>query len=173
MKTLRFILGDQLSRDISALDGADPASDVILMAEAADETRYVPHHVQKIAFILAAMRHHAAALRTAGFAVDYVTLDAPGNTGSFTGELQRAVARHWPDRIVATEPGEWRVFKMMRGWAGLTGLPVEIRADDRFLCSRGEVADANVFLDAIKPWRGASQAFTASGYSTPPGRRSR
>ena len=140
MSVLRFILGDQLSHDISALDGLDPARDIVLMAEVEAEARYAPHHVKKLAFVFSAMRHHAAALEALGIRVDYVTLDATGNSGSLTGELLRAVARHGPTRIVATEPGEWRVQEMMRSWAAATGLPVEIRADDRFLCSRGEFA---------------------------------
>jgi deoxyribodipyrimidine photolyase-like uncharacterized protein len=59
VKTLVLILGDQLSRDLSALDGFDLKRDVVLMVEVAEETTYVPHHKQKIAFILSAMRHFA------------------------------------------------------------------------------------------------------------------
>ena len=44
----------------------------------------------------------AFALREAGWRVDYVRLDDPDNSGSFTGEMARAVARHVPDRIVVT-----------------------------------------------------------------------
>lgn len=137
-KTLRFILGDQLTRSISALDGIDPSRDVVLMAEVDAETRHVRHHKQKIAFILSAMRHFARELRAEGLVVDYVRLDDPENRGDFTGELARAVARHAPDRIVVTEPGEWRVREMMLGWSAMLGLPVEIREDDRFFCSRAD-----------------------------------
>jgi len=150
VKTLVLILGDQLSRDIAALDGIDPARDVVLMVEVAQETTYVPHHKQKIAFILSAMRHFAQGLRGEGLSVDYVTLDDPANTGSFTDELARAVARHRPDRVVVTEPGEWRVRRMMDDWAQDLGLPVEIRADDRFLCSR---ADFAAWSDGRKAYR--------------------
>lgn len=139
MATLRLILGDQLSRDVAALDGL-AAGDVVLMVEVAEETTYVPHHKQKIVFILSAMRHFAEDLRQEGIDVDYVRLDDPENSGSFTGEVKRALARHAVDRIVVTEPGEWRVRAMMEAWAGETGLPVEIREDDRFLCSRGRFA---------------------------------
>jgi len=138
-KTLRFILGDQLTRSVSALDGVGPG-DAVLMAEVADETRYVRHHKQKIALVLSAMRHFAAELREEGIAVDYVRLDDPGNTGSFSGELARAVARHRPECVVVTEPGEWRVREMMLGWSEALGLPVEIRDDDRFFCSRADFA---------------------------------
>ena len=72
--------------------------------------------------------------------VDYVRLDDPANTGNFTGEMLRAVARHRPDVVVATEPGEWRVLDMMRGWSGRPTSRVEIREDDRFFCSRGRFA---------------------------------
>ncbi|MDB5640701.1 MAG: binding domain of photolyase family protein [Hyphomicrobiales bacterium] len=140
MSALRLILGDQLTRDISALDGLDASQDTILFVEAHDETVYAPHHKQKIAFILSAMRHFADALRAEGLRVDYVKLDDAGNTGSFTGETARALARHACTRVVVTEPGEWRVLDMMRGWSEAFGVPVEIRDDDRFFCSRGRFA---------------------------------
>ena len=50
MKTLRLVLGDQLTRELASLADLDRERDVILMAEVADETVYVPHHPQKIAF---------------------------------------------------------------------------------------------------------------------------
>ena len=81
------------------------------MMEVADETTYVRHHKQKIAYILSAMRHHAEALREAGWTVDYVALDDPDNSGSFTGEVARAVERHDPERIVVTE-----ARRMARAW---------------------------------------------------------
>lgn len=140
VRTLRFILGDQLDPRMASLADLDPARDVVLMAEVAEETAYVGHHKQKIAFVLSAMRHFAEALRRSGVQVDYVRLDDPGNTGSLGGELRRAAARHRPELIVATEPGEWRVAEMMRDWREEADVPVEIRADGRFLCSRDEFA---------------------------------
>ena len=134
MTTLIPVLGDQLTPDLSSLAGADPADSVLLMMEVAEETGYVRHHKTKLAYILSAMRHHAEALRTAGWRVDYVTLDDPDNAGSFTGEVARAVARHAPDRIRVTEAGEWRVAAMLDGWETLFGVPVAILPDDRFLC---------------------------------------
>lgn len=135
MTVLRFILGDQLTRSIAALSGLDAANDVVLMVEVAEETTYVRHHKQKIAFVFSAMRHFAGELRAEGLNVDYVKLDDPANTGSFTLELQRAVGRHRPSRVVVTQPGEWRVLADMKQWQKLLGLPVEIREDDRFFAS--------------------------------------
>lgn len=136
MSALRFILGDQLTRAIPTLDGLDRHADTVLMVEVMEETTYVPHHKQKIAFILSAMRHFAEALRAEGIQVDYVRLDDPENTGSFTGELERAARRHLPDAIIVTEPGEARVMDAMEGWRTRLNVPVEIRPDDRFYCSR-------------------------------------
>ena len=140
MTSLRLVFGDQLSRDLSALKGIDPAQDIIFMAEVSQETTYVPHHKQKIVLILSAMRHFAEALRQEGFQVHYVALDDPSNSGSFTGELARAVALHQPDRVIATEPGEWRVAAMMGDWGTNIGVPLEVRDDDRFFCSRQRFA---------------------------------
>ena len=137
MRTLRFVLGDQLTPSLSALRGAEP-DDIILMAEVADETTYVPHHRKKIVFILAAMRAFAAELRALGYTADYVKLDDPANTGNFSGELQRAVARHKPHRIAATLAGEHRVVAMQRSWADLIGVPVDLAEDDRFICTRAD-----------------------------------
>lgn len=138
MHTLRFILGDQLSHSISSLHDINRANDLVLMVEVADETSYVRHHKQKIILVLSAMRHFAAELRAQGITVDYVKLEDKGNTGSFSTELKRALARHTIDRIVLTEPGEWRVLQMVNRWQQEFGIPVEILEDTRFLCSNEE-----------------------------------
>jgi deoxyribodipyrimidine photolyase-related protein len=141
LNTLRLILGDQLSRSISSLSDIEADSDVILMVELREETTYVHHHKQKLVLVLSAMRHFAQQLRNEGIDVDYVELGAPGNSGSFTGELRRALSRHHIDRLVVTEPGEWRVWEMMQAWSDVFNIAVEIREDNRFLCSRMEFAD--------------------------------
>jgi deoxyribodipyrimidine photolyase-related protein len=105
-RNLIFILGDQLSPDMSSLRDADPARDVILMCEVMAEATYVRHHKRKIAFILSSMRHHAQSLREAGYKVRYTALDDPENAGSFRAELLRAVADLAPHRVIVTEPGE-------------------------------------------------------------------
>jgi deoxyribodipyrimidine photolyase-related protein len=150
MGALRVILGDQLSFDISALAGLDPARDIVLIMEVMDENTYVGHHKQKIVLVLSAMRHFADELRQRGVRVDYVELDGPDNSGSLTREIQRAVARHAPDRLVVTEPGEWRVQEMVQSWEVVTGLPVEVRADDRFFASRARFAR---WAKARRTWR--------------------
>jgi deoxyribodipyrimidine photolyase-related protein len=134
-ETLRFILGDQLSRSLSALEDADPDTDVILMAEVADEASYVRHHKQKLVLVFSAMRHFARGLEADGYTVYYIHLDDPDNRGSLGGELARALQRHGCKQVVMTEPGEWRVRSMMDEWKEGLAVPMEIRPDTRFLCS--------------------------------------
>ena len=150
MMTLRLVLGDQLSHDLSSLKDLDPAADTVLMIEAAEEYRYVPHHKQKLVLFLSAMRHFAAELRARGYAVDYVRLDDTANTGAFTSEVSRALERHAPACIVATEPGEWRVQTTMESWSAQFGVEVEIRADDRFFASRTRF---NAWAKGRRTWR--------------------
>jgi deoxyribodipyrimidine photolyase-related protein len=138
MTTLIPILGDQLSHDLSSLSGQDKNDSIILMAEVDEETGYVGHHKSKLAYVLSAMRHHADDLRSAGWHVDYVKLDEAGNSGSFTGELARAIERHRPSAIRVTEAGEWRVKAMLDSWADRFDVPVNIMPDSRFLASHAE-----------------------------------
>ena len=105
---LRLILGDQLSDRLASLSDVGP-DDVVLICEVASEATYVPHHPKKIAFLFAAMRHFADDLKERGMSVRYVRLDDPGNTGSLEGEVRRALLAGQFDRIVLTEPGEFRL----------------------------------------------------------------
>ena len=139
--TLRLVLGDQLSQSLSSLADFNAQTDVVLMVEVIEEVTYVKHHKRKVAFLFSAMRHFAEALRANGAVVDYVRLDDPETRGSFSGEVARAAARHEPDRLVVTEPGEYRVLQAMRDWQNELGIPVEIRGDDRFLCPPEIFAD--------------------------------
>jgi len=140
-KTLIVLFGDQLSLNISSLDQQKPEDCIILMAELDEETGYVSHHKAKIAYILSAMRHHARTLQDRGWSVDYVKLDDAGNSGSFTGEIARAIERHDIGAIRVTEPGEWRVMAMVENWQERFGLPVTICPDARFLATHQDFAD--------------------------------
>ena len=141
MTTLRLILGDQLSHDISALSDLDKDKDIVLMMEVMEECAYVPHHKQKLVLILSAMRHFASELQKSGTTVDYVQLDDPSNTGNFTDEVNRAFSRHKIKRLIVTEPGEWRVQKMFQNWSKTFKIPIEIRTDCRFFAPHKYFSD--------------------------------
>lgn len=138
MSSLRLILGDQLSHSISSLNDIDPENDVILMCEVQEEATYTPHHPKKIAFLFSAMRHFADELREKSFNVRYIKLDDPDNTGSFDTEVQRALKDTGCSQVIVTEPGEWRVLEKFDAWPKTLRVPVYVRDDDRFLCSRHE-----------------------------------
>ena len=132
------VLGDQLTRNLASIRGRTKDDTVILMMEVWDEATYVRHHKQKIALIFSAMRHFAAVLRDAGWQVDYVRLDDEGNSGSFTGEVARAVERHDPRAIHVVEAGEWRVQQAIEEWPDKFDCEVEILPDDRFIATIAE-----------------------------------
>lgn len=138
MRTLRIILGDQLSHTISSLEGADKDSDIILMCEVMGEATYVRHHQKKIAFIFSAMRHFAEELKELGYDLFYTKLDDDQNSGSFSGELGRVLSRKQIERIIVTQPGEYRVLEEIKRWPDIYGIPLEIRTDTRFLCTSAE-----------------------------------
>lgn len=137
MTTLRLILGDQLSTQISSLSDCDKDHDLIWMCEVWDEATYVKHHKKKIAFIFSAMRHFARELRDAGYNVHYTKLDDTDNAGCFTGEVTRAIKAHDIDQVVVTQPSEYRVLQDLQSLK----VDLEIREDDRFLCTPQAFAD--------------------------------
>ena len=140
MRTLRVILGDQLSATVSSLEGCDESRDIILMCEVREEATYVKHHKKKIAFLFSAMRHFARQLQEEGHRVLYLKLDDEKNAISFKLALKFALTQHKVDRIVVTHPGEYRVLTDILSWESTFGIPVDVLPDNRFLCSLDEFA---------------------------------
>lgn len=134
--TLRLVLGDQISDGrLSSLRDIDPERDTVLLAEVRNEATYVRHHKQKIALVFSAMRHFATRLRDAGIHVRYVRIDDHGNTHDLVGEVLRAHSETPFRAVVVTEPGEWRLRAAFDAFAENAPMPVDIRDDDRFICS--------------------------------------
>jgi len=138
IRNLVLVLGDQLTPTMSSLAACDPGRDLVLMSEVMEEATYVRHHKKKIILIFSAMRHFADELRRAGWRVAYTKLDGPANAGSFTAEVALAVEAYRPERIIVTEPGEWRVCDAIQGWSATLGLPVDILTDTRFISSTAD-----------------------------------
>ena len=135
--SLVLVLGDQLTRGAGALARADRDRDLVVMAEVMDEATYVRHHPKKVILVLAAMRKFAEALRADGWRVAYTPLDDADNAGSIAGELLRRAEAEGTDRVLATQPGEWRLRQ------ALADLPLKVTVcpDDRFLCPPEVFAD--------------------------------
>ena len=140
MTVLRLILGDQLSHQIASLRDIHIDTDIVLMAEVGAEVTYVKHHKRKIAFLFAAMRHFADELRRAGTTVIYRQLDDPDNGGSLESEVKQVIAARQISKLVVTVPGEYRLMEIMKSWQSTLGIAVELREDDRFLCSLDKFA---------------------------------
>jgi deoxyribodipyrimidine photolyase-related protein len=139
-RQLIIVLGDQLDLHASCFDGADPQQDTVWMAEVAEESTHVWSSKPRIALFLSAMRHHAQALSAAGWRVDYRRLDDAGNAGSLAAELRGAIARHRPERLVMTAPGDWRVLEALKGLAAESSLELDIREDRHFFSTVREFA---------------------------------
>ena len=140
MTVLRLILGDQLNHQIASLRDIHIDTDIVLMAEVGAEVTYVKHHKRKIAFLFAAMRHFADELRRAGTTVIYRQLDDPDNGGSLESEVKQVIAARQISKLVVTMPGEYRLMEIMKSWQSTLGIAVELREDDRFLCSLDKFA---------------------------------
>ena len=134
MTRLVLVLADQLSEGLAALKVADPAHDIVVMAEVGEEAGHVPHHPKKIAFLFAAMRKFAAQLERRGWRVAYTRLDDPDNTHTIPGELIRRAAACKASGVIATEPGDWRLR------ASLEEMPLNLHLlrDDRFIATAVE-----------------------------------
>ncbi|MFV1601732.1 MULTISPECIES: cryptochrome/photolyase family protein [unclassified Phaeobacter] len=128
-----LILGDQLSHDLSSLQQGDRQKDRLLMAEVTEEASYVPHHKKKLAFVFSAMRHFADELSADGWALRYIRLEDPDNSGSLIGELERALEQTPATEVLITEPGEYRLKEALTNWSGPAKLTM--LEDSRFLAS--------------------------------------
>ena len=140
LRTLVVVLGDQLDLEAAAFDGFDPAQDAVWMAEVDEESTHVWSSKQRIALFLAAMRHFAQALQSAGRPLHYRRLDDPGNRGSLAAELQATLATLAPQRVVMTAPGDWRVWQSLQAVVEGGGLALEIREDRHFFSTVREFA---------------------------------
>ncbi|SFN21741.1 cryptochrome/photolyase family protein [Dokdonella immobilis] len=131
-RSLVIVLGDQLDLAASAFDGFDAARDTVWMAEVAEESTHVWSSKPRIALFLAAMRHFALALRKAGRTLIYQQLDDADAAPDLATALRAAIAKHGPERLVMTAPGDWRVLQALRGVARDAGLELELRDDRHF-----------------------------------------
>jgi deoxyribodipyrimidine photolyase-related protein len=92
----------------------------------------VPSSRQRTALFLSAMRHFAQQLRAEGVPLRYVEQ----HPGGLDDALAVALDEHTVDRVVLTEPGEWRVRELLERTARDGGVEIEFREDRHFLCTR-------------------------------------
>ncbi len=140
LRNLVLILGDQLDERSAAFDEFDPKQDAIWMAEVAEESTHVWTHQARIAIFLTAMRHFRDALRARKWPVHYRQLDDAENLETLAKELAAAIKKLKPQRLIMVEAGEWRVAQSINDVAEKSGVPLEVRVDKHFFCTREEFA---------------------------------
>lgn len=141
MANLILILGDQLTTDISTLEGADPQRDTVVMAEVHEEASYTNHHKKKLVLLFSAMRHFAQKLEQDGWQVHYQPYHPDNKHQSLESVVCSLREDLRPSNIITTECGEWRLHNQICHWQERLGVPVEIRTDTRFIASKREFAD--------------------------------
>ncbi len=142
-----MVLGDQLNRDSAAFDDFDVATDVVVMVEALTESTHVWSHKARTALFLSAMRHFARDLQANGIRVEYCQLDVHRDESLATGWLA-AIQKCQPESLICVEPGDLRVWQMLNETAAQTKLPLDLRGDRHFMCSR----------EAFARWAGDSKS---------------
>lgn len=146
MKKLRLIFWDQLSFSLSSLKDVG-SDDTILMCELREEVTRIRHHPKKIALWFSAMRHFAEELINKGINVRYIDFNNILNTHNLAQEVKRAVHSLSIKKIIVTEPGEYHLQQSIHSWKKSLGIDIEVRVDDRFLCS----------IEEFKKWASAKK----------------
>ena len=140
-KTLRIVLGDQLSSSISSLQDIDPKEDCILMTELLYEATHVKHHKKKLVLIFSAMRHFAKECEEKKWKVHYSYLNQSQKNETFTSHIIKVIETLKPKKVILTKPSEYRVLQHIQAIQNKFKDLVECREDDRFLCTQAEFSE--------------------------------
>jgi len=141
LRHLVLILGDQLNLDSTALADFDPAQDIIWMAEVMEESTHVASSKQRSTLFLSAMRHFAETIKAKAWPLNYTQLSDADNTGTLAGELDKAIQKIRPQKLLMTAPGEWRVLQSLRAVAKKNDLTLDVRDDAHFFSTVRDFAE--------------------------------
>lgn len=141
VRHLVVVFGDQLDLSTNAFEDFDDDKDAVVMMEVKEEASYIPQHKQRLVMFFSGMRHFADALQNRGRRVFYSRLDDDNNRGSFSGELPRWIHKTRPEKLVCIQPGDHRVMGILERAAHETGVTLDIRTDDHFLCDLDRFED--------------------------------
>ena len=140
IRHLVVVLGDQLDPASAALADFDPTRDAVWMAEVAHEATHAWSTQARIAVFLAAMRQFRDALRARGWRVEYRALDTHRHA-TLEDALAADLAALRPARVIAVQPGEWRLAQSLPRVCAEAGVPWSERPDLHFLSTPSEFAD--------------------------------
>ena len=114
-KILRLVLGDQLDAHHSWFEQVDPGV-VYIIAELAQEQRYVRHHIQKTVAFFLAMARFADRMRGLGHRVRHIDLDQAAPFQSLTALLAHCAAAHQASQVEYQLPDEHRLRCQLADW---------------------------------------------------------
>lgn len=134
------VLGDQLDLSSRALRELDPARDEVWMAEVTSESTHVASHKARTVLFLSAMRHFRDELQARGISVRYQELSQAPDGQTLGQALQQSLRSHPVQRLIWTEPGEFRVAQELYKACNATGTPHQVLPDDSFLISTEDFA---------------------------------
>jgi deoxyribodipyrimidine photolyase-related protein len=117
-----WVFGDQLNRNIGALQAAQPDTHRVLIIESLGKIASRPWHIQRAHFLVTSMRRFALALEQEGFQVDYRK----------SATMREGVADHIvefsPTHIDVTEPNSYTARQLV------ASLGIQTTASNQFLC---------------------------------------
>jgi deoxyribodipyrimidine photolyase-related protein len=135
MRNVIIVLGDQLTHQLTALEGFDKSQDVVWMAEVSGESEKVWCSRQRIALFLAAMRHFAEELKANGAVLHYQKLEDEGENRTLGAALSQFLEDNHPDQVILTRPGEYWVLEEIKEACHRLSVQIEVREDETFLCT--------------------------------------
>lgn len=139
--TLAVVLGDQLDPAYLHVLGLDPGRDVVAMMEVPSASTDPPSHVQRSVLFLSAMRHHADALRQAGWRVAYRSLVSDDGLRDFQQTLGGLIADLEPREVACIEPGSHGVRAQIERACAASDTTLRVAPDPHFLCTTDAFAD--------------------------------
>ena len=148
MKTLRFILGDQLNIQHSWFHEVNP-SVVYFMAEMQQETSYVTHHIQKVVSFFLAMRAFAKAIEQQGHQVIYYSLDHPDNKQTLEENIKQLIKALHIEKFEYLLPDEVRLDNQLQKIANTITIPSKAEDSEHFMTSR---EDLRTFFEGKKTY---------------------
>lgn len=140
MKTLRFILGDQLNNDHSWFQEVND-NVVYCMIELHQEMNYVKHHIQKVVGFLLAMRAFNKTLKAAGHTTIYKTLDVTKKEDSLTKLLETIILEGNFEAFQYQEPDEYRLDKQLSDFAKQLTIETAVFSTEHFYTDRTDFSD--------------------------------
>jgi deoxyribodipyrimidine photolyase-related protein len=140
MRTLRFILGDQLNYKHSWLK-EDHEDTIYFMAETLEETGYVNHHIQKIIGFFMAMRSFAEHLKQEGHQVVYYKIDDEKNQQNLEDNLKSIIEAENIEKFEYQYPDEYRLDQKLKDFCNDISIDFEAFDTEHFYTTREELTE--------------------------------